>query len=407
MSGRASCSPPRTARPASGTSSVASISAGPSSIDRVALAVGGALSDHGAAGDHQATRLASAKRSACRARALVRGIEPDGPGLAVHLAQGARRTRLYSSRPLDDTRGATIEWYLELIEAGAFADSRVSGLSRWADSMRIASRFGLLTPVPGGAARDRPADRRRRVVRRVVEGRWRQVAGTGAARLGRKYEIVVVSSQANDRNPPHAAAQRRLRGLASARAPARGRDKLGGGRARARPADRRAARTARRASPRATFFVLGMAARAYPELLERIVVAGHEIGCHGDAHVPVHTQTPQEFAADLHAAKSTIEQLTGRTPVGYRAPAFSIRVIEDWAYGCSHRRGSSTTRARTTRRRSAIAPGGRRRPPSPRASRQRAVGVPRRGMAHGEKAGDPGRGRLLLVGATDARVSKD
>ncbi len=84
---------------------------------------------------------------------------------------------------------------------------------------------------------------------------------------------------------------------------------------------------------RATFFVLGMAARAHPELLEPIVVAGHEIACHGDAHLPVHTQTPQEFAADLHTAKSSIEQLTGRTPVGYRAPAFSITASsEDWAY---------------------------------------------------------------------------
>jgi polysaccharide deacetylase family protein (PEP-CTERM system associated) len=84
---------------------------------------------------------------------------------------------------------------------------------------------------------------------------------------------------------------------------------------------------------RATFFVLGMAARAHPELLDRIVAAGHEIGCHGDAHLPVHTQTPDEFATDLRAARATIEQLTGRTPVGYRAPAFSITKDSDWAYG--------------------------------------------------------------------------
>jgi len=84
---------------------------------------------------------------------------------------------------------------------------------------------------------------------------------------------------------------------------------------------------------RATFFVLGMAARAHPELLDRIVAAGHEIGCHGDAHLPVHAQSPQEFAADLRAARATIEQLTGRTPVGYRAPAFSITKASDWAYG--------------------------------------------------------------------------
>jgi peptidoglycan-N-acetylglucosamine deacetylase len=84
---------------------------------------------------------------------------------------------------------------------------------------------------------------------------------------------------------------------------------------------------------RATFFVLGMAARAHPDLLERIVAAGHEIGCHGDAHLAVHTQTRQEFAADLRAARTTIEDLSGRAPVGYRAPAFSITTASDWAYG--------------------------------------------------------------------------
>jgi polysaccharide deacetylase family protein (PEP-CTERM system associated) len=83
---------------------------------------------------------------------------------------------------------------------------------------------------------------------------------------------------------------------------------------------------------RATFFVLGMAARAHPELLAPIVERGHEIGCHGDAHRPVHTQTPDQFAADLRSAKATIEQLTGKTPVGYRAPAFSITRTTPWAY---------------------------------------------------------------------------
>ena len=83
---------------------------------------------------------------------------------------------------------------------------------------------------------------------------------------------------------------------------------------------------------RATFFVLGMAARAHPQLLKPIVEAGHEIGCHGDAHLPVHTQTPDEFAGDLRAARATIEDLTGRTPAGYRAPAFSITQEAGWAY---------------------------------------------------------------------------
>ena len=83
---------------------------------------------------------------------------------------------------------------------------------------------------------------------------------------------------------------------------------------------------------RATFFVLGMAARSHPELVEAVVDRGHEVGCHGDAHLPVHSQTASEFAADLRAACATIEQLTGRRPLGYRAPAFSITRDCPWAY---------------------------------------------------------------------------
>jgi polysaccharide deacetylase family protein (PEP-CTERM system associated) len=83
---------------------------------------------------------------------------------------------------------------------------------------------------------------------------------------------------------------------------------------------------------RATFFVLGMAARAHPGLVERVADRGHEIGCHGDRHLPVHSQSRVEFAHDLRQAKATIEQLSGRTPIGYRAPAFSITRTCPWAY---------------------------------------------------------------------------
>jgi polysaccharide deacetylase family protein (PEP-CTERM system associated) len=83
---------------------------------------------------------------------------------------------------------------------------------------------------------------------------------------------------------------------------------------------------------RATFFILGMAARAHPDLVKLIVASGHEIACHGDAHQLVHSQTRQEFAADLGRARRTIEELTGVTPSGYRAPAFSITEQTPWAY---------------------------------------------------------------------------
>lgn len=83
---------------------------------------------------------------------------------------------------------------------------------------------------------------------------------------------------------------------------------------------------------RATFFILGLAARTHPHLVRRIAEAGHEIACHGDNHTPVHSQTRTEFAEDLRQAKATISDLTGRVPGGYRAPAFSITRESQWAY---------------------------------------------------------------------------
>jgi polysaccharide deacetylase family protein (PEP-CTERM system associated) len=83
---------------------------------------------------------------------------------------------------------------------------------------------------------------------------------------------------------------------------------------------------------RCTFFILGMAARAHPDLVREIAETGHEIACHGDAHLPVCLQTEEEFTADLRRARASIEELTGQQPDGYRAPAFSITKRVGWAY---------------------------------------------------------------------------
>jgi polysaccharide deacetylase family protein (PEP-CTERM system associated) len=83
---------------------------------------------------------------------------------------------------------------------------------------------------------------------------------------------------------------------------------------------------------RATFFLLGMTAANYPELVQEIVARGHEPASHGFAHLRVYEQTPDEFRADLEQSIETIERATGRRPVAYRAPAFSINRRTLWAY---------------------------------------------------------------------------
>ncbi len=74
----------------------------------------------------------------------------------------------YQTRPLDETLENTIEWYLELIDGGAFAGCSESGLSRMADSVQIASRLGLLTPVRVGQRLVGRRARRRRLTHRTA-----------------------------------------------------------------------------------------------------------------------------------------------------------------------------------------------------------------------------------------------
>jgi peptidoglycan-N-acetylglucosamine deacetylase len=82
----------------------------------------------------------------------------------------------------------------------------------------------------------------------------------------------------------------------------------------------------------ATFFVLGMSARNYPELVAEIAARGHEIASHGTAHTRVHLQSREDFRRDVEESLELIESLGGRRPVGYRAPAFSINRDTPWAY---------------------------------------------------------------------------
>lgn len=75
---------------------------------------------------------------------------------------------------------------------------------------------------------------------------------------------------------------------------------------------------------RATFFILGLFAEAFPALVKEIQAAGHELASHGHGHIPITQQTPAEFRADVLRAKADLEALLGQPVEGYRAPDFSI-----------------------------------------------------------------------------------
>ena len=82
---------------------------------------------------------------------------------------------------------------------------------------------------------------------------------------------------------------------------------------------------------RATLFVLGKFAEAYPDLIRELSAAGHEIASHGYGHVEVFEQTPDEFRDDVLCAKALLEDISGTTVMGYRAPDFSITAPSLWA----------------------------------------------------------------------------
>jgi polysaccharide deacetylase family protein (PEP-CTERM system associated) len=87
-----------------------------------------------------------------------------------------------------------------------------------------------------------------------------------------------------------------------------------------------------RAGVKATFFTLGWVAERYPRLMRRVAEAGHEVASHGWDHKRVHTMTAAVFRADLERARIAIEDACGQSPLGYRAPSFSIDQRTPWAH---------------------------------------------------------------------------
>jgi polysaccharide deacetylase family protein (PEP-CTERM system associated) len=85
------------------------------------------------------------------------------------------------------------------------------------------------------------------------------------------------------------------------------------------------------AKVRGTFFWLGPAAEAYPELLRRTAAAGHEIGCHGWSHDLLYMMGPDRFREETRRATEVIEDIVGRPVPTYRAAYFSITQRSLWA----------------------------------------------------------------------------
>lgn len=82
---------------------------------------------------------------------------------------------------------------------------------------------------------------------------------------------------------------------------------------------------------KATFFIIGWVAKTYPEIVRKIAER-YEIGSHTMNHQLVWQQSPEEFRQDTESSIKLLEDITGKKVKYFRAPGFSIRKSEAWAF---------------------------------------------------------------------------
>ena len=87
----------------------------------------------------------------------------------------------------------------------------------------------------------------------------------------------------------------------------------------------------------ATFFVPGHSADTWPHLVERTVVAGHELGHHGWLHEVPATLTEEQERDVLVRGIESLKRISGVQPAGYRSPSWdlsphSIRLLREFDF---------------------------------------------------------------------------
>lgn len=78
---------------------------------------------------------------------------------------------------------------------------------------------------------------------------------------------------------------------------------------------------------KATFFVVGELLESNPEISDKILDGGHEIGFHTMKHTRLDTPN---FRSLFTQELENFEKLTSRKPIGFRAPTFSLNKESSW-----------------------------------------------------------------------------
>ena len=96
-----------------------------------------------------------------------------------------------------------------------------------------------------------------------------------------------------------------------------------------------------RRNARATFFFLGWVAERRPDLVQRCLEAGHEIGSHGYRHEFLWDLGEQGLDDDLARTEDALIAAGANRPRGFRASTFTLTRETFWAVDVLIRRGYS------------------------------------------------------------------
>ncbi|MDP9372387.1 MAG: polysaccharide deacetylase [Chloroflexota bacterium] len=75
----------------------------------------------------------------------------------------------------------------------------------------------------------------------------------------------------------------------------------------------------------ASFYIPGFTAERHPDLIERILRDGHELGHHGYLHERPDTLDDEQEEAVLLRGIEVLERLSGMRPRGYRSPSWELK----------------------------------------------------------------------------------
>ena len=82
---------------------------------------------------------------------------------------------------------------------------------------------------------------------------------------------------------------------------------------------------------KATFFVVGELVPYCSDLLNEVHELGHEVALHGHTHRFIDRIAPSDFREELKKGRQVLEDVLGTSPIGFRAPYFSLTKNSLWA----------------------------------------------------------------------------